>query len=392
MGKLTQAGIRAALTKPGRYRDGDGLLLFVSKPGLASWVCRYQKGGKRRDYGLGSLKTVSLSEAREKARAAKKALTEDRDPHTLWKQPPAMTRLFREVATEFVTAKLSQGGQKLALSRMRTHAFPALGKLQVQSIDADAIAKAIAPIWQSKPETAKRVRQLVIRVIRFARPDGPLLETTLARGVSDRLPAQPRRGRFAAMDYNDLPGFMESLSAKGGFGALALRATILTAVRSGEIRGAVWDEFDLHNRVWTVPALRTKTRRAAHRVPLSPEATAVFLQAAALRRAGTDLVFPSANDRMLSDMTLSKALRDLGVTNATVHGFRSTFRDWAADRTSFPGEVAEAALAHAVPNAVEAAYRRTTFFDLRRDLMDAWGGFATGSEGATIVQLQSNRA
>ncbi|RDE05712.1 tyrosine-type recombinase/integrase [Sphingomonas aracearum] len=391
MGKLTQASIRAALAKPGRYRDGDGLLLFVSKPGLASWVCRYQKDGKRRDFGLGSLKTISLSEAREKARAAKKALTEDRDPHTLWKQPPAMTRLFRDVAGEFVAAKLSPGGQKLALSRLQAHAFPALGKLQVQSIDADAIAKALAPIWQSKPETAKRVRQLVIRVIRFARPDGPLLETTLAKGVSDRLPAQPRRGRFAAMDYRDVPGLMTRLESKGGFGALALRATILTAARSGEVRGATWDELDLERGVWTVPAERMKMRRA-HRVPLSPEALAVFQQAASLRRAGTNLVFPSAKDGMLSDMTLSKALRDLGVTDATVHGFRSTFRDWAAEQTSLPGEVAEAALAHAVPNAVEAAYRRTTFFDLRRDLMDAWGRFASGAGSATVVPLASASA
>ncbi len=260
--------------------------------------------------------------------------------------------------------------------------------MHIQSIDADLIAQTLRPIWQTKPETAKRVRQLIIRVIRYARPDGALLESTLAKAISDRLPAQPPRGRFAAMSYGDLPKFMVCLEQKGGFGALALRAAILTAARSGEVRGAKWNEIDLDEAVWNVPAERTKMRRA-HRIPLSPEAQTVFQAAAALRRAETDFIFPSVKGTALSDMTLSKAVRDIGVPDATVHGFRSTFRDWAADQTSFPGEVAEAALAHAVPNAVEAAYRRTTFFDLRRELMASWGRFAAGNAGSTVVAISA---
>lgn len=374
MGKLTQASIRGALKAPGRYRDGDGLMLWVSKPGVASWVCRVQNDGKRRDFGLGSFKLVSLAEAREKAREVKKAIVRGDDPHTLWQQPPKLRRRFRDVSEEFIERKLSPASQKLARARLKNYAYPTLGKLQIQSLDADAIANTLAPIWQSKPETAKRVRQLIIRVIRFARPDGPLLETTLARGVADRLPTQPKRGRFAAMSVNELPNFMRRLENKSGVGALALQALILTAARSGEIRGARWSEIDLEARVWTVPEERMKARRV-HRVPLSPEAIHIFSRAAEWRRPNCELVFPSVRDGQLSDMTLTKAVRDLGVTDATVHGFRSTFRDWAGEYTSIPGEVAEAALAHTVPNAVEAAYKRTTFFDRRRDLMDAWGRF-----------------
>jgi len=371
LGKLTHAGVRSALTKPGRYRDEKGLMLYVRKPGQASWVARLQQGGKRRDYGLGSLDLVSLAEARELAQAYRKALAEGRDPLTLGRPPAAMTRLFREVATEFIEAKFSPASRKLSLARMKAYAFPALGKLQVQSLDADTIAAALRPIWLTKPETARRTRQLIIRTLRYSRPDGALLESTLAKAISDRLPTQPRRGNFAALPYDEIPALMPRLVDKGGMGALALRATILTAARSGEVRGATWAELDLANAVWTVPAERMKMRRA-HRVPLSAEAVAVFSEAGAVRRKGTNLVFPSAKGGPLSDMTLTKALRDLGET-ATAHGFRSSFRDWAAEQTSLPGEIAEAALAHAVPNAVEAAYRRTDFFDKRRELMDAWG-------------------
>jgi integrase len=297
-----------------------------------------------------------------------------------------MTRLFRDVATEFIEAKFSPASQKLSLARLKAYAFPALGKLQLQSVDADVIAAALRPIWISKPETARRTRQLIIRTLRYGRPDGALLESTLAKAVSDRLPSQPRRGNFAAMPYEELPALMARLVDKGGMGALALRAAILTAARSGEVRGATWAEIDFDNAVWTVPAERMKMRRA-HRVPLSAEALAVFKEAAGIRRKGTQLVFPSAKGGQLSDMTLTKALRDLG-ESATAHGFRSSFRDWAAEQTSLPGEIAEAALAHTVPNAVEAAYRRTDFFDKRRELMDSWGRFAAGA-AAKVVPLRT---
>jgi integrase len=390
MGKLTQAHLRAVITKPGRHHDGDGLMLSVRESGRASWVARIQHDGTRREFGLGSLRAVSLSAAREKAGLVKAALVAGRDPHLALKPPKELTRTFREAALGFLDAKtadakISEAKRKQNLSQLKTYAFPALGKLQVQSIDADAIAACLRPIWTRKPETARKVRSLIIRTLRFARPDGALFIGTLGPAIADRLPAQPKRGNFDAMPYADLPAFMVRLADKGGMGALALRAAILTAARSGEVRGATWAELDLEAAIWTVPADRMKARRA-HRVPLSPAAIALFREAAAIRRAGTDLVFPSGKGGELSNMTLTKVLRDMDV-GSTVHGLRSTFRDWAAAQTSLPGEIAEAALAHTVPKAVEAAYRRTDFFDKRRELMDTWARFVMGDVCAEIIEL-----
>jgi len=390
MGKLTQAHIRAAMAKPGRHHDGDGLVLFVRESGQASWVARIQHDGSRREFGLGSLRAVGLGEARQKAATVKTALVAGRDPHLALKPPKEMTRTFREAALGFLEAKtadakISVAKRKQNLSQLKTYAFPALGKLQVQSIDADAIAACLRPIWTRKPETARKVRSLIIRTLRFARPDGALFIGTLGPAVADRLPAQPKRGNFEAMSYVELPAFLARLADKGGMGALALRAAILTAARSGEVRGATWAEVDLEAAVWTVPAERMKARRA-HRVPLSPAALDLFQQAASIKRADTDLIFPAGSGGNLSDMTLTKVLRDMGVSY-TAHGFRSTFRDWTAEQTSLPGEVAEAALAHTVPKAVEAAYRRTDFFDKRRELMNAWAGFATGQGVAEVVSI-----
>jgi integrase len=394
MGKLSAAKVKALLERPGRYRDGDGLILFVRESGRASWVARVQQDGKRRDYGLGAVRAVSLAEAREKARIVKAAVVAGRDPHVDLRPPKALTRTFREAALQYVetqaeAGKSAEAKRRQRLAQLKTYAFPALGKLQVQSIEADQIADCLRPIWTGKPETARQVRGLIIRVLRSARPDGALFIGTLGPAISDRLPRQPEKGRHVAMPYRDLPTFMARLGERRGMGALALRALILTAARSGEIRGAAWGELDLEEAVWTVPAERMKGRKV-HRVPLSPQAVAAFQAAAAVRRAGTDLVFPSGKGTMLSDMTLTKALRDMKEP-FTVHGFRSTFRDWAAEQTSSPGEIAEAALAHAVPNAVEAAYRRTTFFDKRRELMDTWGRFAAGDGGAEIIALPRKR-
>lgn len=390
MGKLTQAHVKAALNKPGRHHDGDGLILFVRDSGQASWVARVQSDGKRREFGLGSLRAVGLSEAREKASLVKAALIAGRDPHLALKPQKEMTRTFREAALGFLEAKaadakISDAKRRQGLSQLKTYAFPALGKLQVQSIDADNIAKCLRPIWTKKPETARKVRSLIIRTLRFARPDGALFIGTLGPAVADRLPAQPRRGNFEALPYPELPALMPRLVDKRGIGALAVRMAILTATRSGEVRGATWGEVDLDAAVWTIPADRMKARKL-HRIPLSPAAVALFRELAAINQAGTDLIFPAGNGNELSNMTLTKALRDMKVP-CTVHGFRSTFRDWAAEQTSLPGEVAEAALAHTVPKAVEAAYRRTDFFDKRRELMNTWAGFVTGIGGAEIVPI-----
>jgi len=388
MGKLT---VREVMSLgPGKHSDGECLLLEVKPSGSRSWIARVHHNGKRRDIGLGGVNVISLAKARERCREVRLAVAEGRDPLDLWKPLPGMARLFREVATEFVKQReMNQNSQRRALNRLETYAFPKLGKLQVQSIDAEAIAETLRPIWTSKAETASKTRDLIIRALRYARPDGALLEKTLAKAITDRLPAQPRRGNYAAMPYQQVPALLTRIGLKRTMGALALRAVILTAVRSGELRGAKWAELDLDGAVWTIPAERMKMRRP-HRIPLSPQALAVFKEARSMPGAGRDLVFPGSTGEQLSDMTLTKLMRDLKEP-FTVHGFRSSFRDWAAEQTSLPGEIAEAALAHAVPDAVEAAYKRTSFFDRRRELMDAWAAYCSG-KGENLTHIETSAA
>lgn len=378
MGNLTAAKVKALRQQPGRYSDGDGLILFVRSPGQASWVARVQHNGKRRDYGIGSEKLYSLAEARERAWEVRRALKDGRDPRTLWQQPSTLTQTFREAAEGRFTAKAGDTGDrrtKQDKAMLAAHAYPALGALQVQSLDADRIAECLRPIWTKKPETGKQVRSLIVRTLRFTRPDGADFTKALSAAIADKLPKQPRSGNFDALPYQQVPALMALLAEKTGVGAMALRLLILCANRSGEVRGAKWDEFDLDRAEWTVPAERMKMRRP-HRIPLSAQAVTVLNEAKMIRRS--DHVFPNGKGAALSDMALTKTLRDMGLS-CTAHGFRSSFRDWAAEQTSVAGEIAEAALAHAVPNAVEAAYKRTDFFDRRRELMDAWGGFAAGA-------------
>jgi integrase len=386
MGKLTATKVKSLLETPGRYIDGDGLILFVRAPGQASWVARVQHNKKRRDYGIGSAKLYSLSEARDRAWEVRRALADGRDPQLLWQTPPALLLTFKEAAESFF-AKASKAGdkrRKQGTSMLAAYAFPSLGKLQVQSIDADRIAECLRPIWTTKPETARQVRSLIVRILSFVRPDGGQFESTLGRAIAARLPAQPRATNFDALPYQDVPALMTRLQEKTGVAALAVRLLVLTAARSGEIRGATWNEIDFDRAIWTVPAERMKMKRA-HRVPLCSEAIAVLREAEALRRPGSDQVFPSGKGTALSDMALTKRLRDLGM-NCTAHGFRSSFRDWAAE-TSVDDAVAEAALAHAVSDKVMAAYKRTTFDEMRRELMNAWGAFLGGR--SNVVRLAS---
>jgi len=390
MGNLTATKVKALLDKPGRYSDGDGLLLFVRAPGQASWVARVQHNGKRRDYGIGSAKLYGLSEARDRAWEVRRALADGRDPRTLWERPAPLLQTFREAAEARFDAKAGDVGDKRRKqdrAMLAAHVYPALGKLQVQSLDADRIADCLRPIWTTKPETAKQVRSLIVRTLRFTRPDGADFTKALTAAISDKLPRQPRSGNFDALPYQDVPALMKRLEAKTGVSALALRMLILCTSRSGEIRGALWSEVDRERALWTVPADRMKMRRP-HRVPLSPQALAVLEEARAIRRS--DHIFPNGKGVALSDMALTKLLRDMDVP-CTAHGFRSSFRDWAAEQSSAPGEVAEAALAHAVPSAVEASYKRTDFFDRRRELMDAWGRFAAGEESGEIISIEAGR-
>lgn len=389
MGKLTATAIRA-IREPGRYVDGDGLMLEVKAGGGRSWVLRAQAAGRRRDYGLGPARDISLAEARELARDYRRQLRAGACPLEAKRRAQTRVPTFREAALAVHGEhkpgwKNSKHGAQW-LSTLEAYAFRAFGDLSVDAIDTGHVRDALAAIWLTKPETARRVRQRIGTVLDYAHGKR-WREQPFAMGpVNKALPKQPKKdGRFEAMPHAHVPAFLESIRARTGMGALALEALILTAARSGEIRGAHWGEVDLDKALWTVPADRMKAGKA-HVVPLSPAALDAFRRAAALRMAGSDLIFPGmAFGKPLSDMTLLKVLRDMKA-GCTVHGFRSAFRDWAAEETSFPGEVAEAALAHAIPNRVEAAYRRTDFLEKRRGLMDAWGAYCTGG-GAKVLRL-----
>ena len=376
---LTALEVKAA-TQSGSYVDGQGLMLLIKPSGSKSWILRTTHNGKRRDFGLGGYPAVSLGQAREAAELYRKEIRAGRDP-LLFKRYRPERQTFKEAAEatlEALAEKLDKRTVAHMRARLQTYAYPALGRLELASVDADALADVLRPIWTRKPSLALRVRQYVIRVLRFAHPDGHLLEGALAKKVSDKLPRRPTGEHHTALPFVELPELMEQLYSKAGTGALALRLLILTAARSGEIRGALWSEIDLDSAVWEIPAARMKMRRS-HRIPLSPGALAVLAKAKRLKNYGSDIVFPSKSGAMLSDMTLTKVVRDMGIP-ARVHGFRSTFADWRAERTDFPEEIAEAALAHEVPNEVTRAYRRTDFFDRRRELMEKWDEFCGGND------------
>lgn len=383
MGKLTAAKIRS-LSEPGKYSDGDGLFLQVDGKSSARWFLRIQVNKIRRDIGLGSLKSVSLADAREAAFTVRRKIAQGIDPVEERKQERITVPTFREAAVsvheEHRAAWKNGKHQQQWISTLETYAFPAFGDRPVNEIEGPAIRDVLAPIWLSKPETARRVRQRIATVLDWACAKGFRATEAPMRSIAKGLPRQPKKDRhFAAMSYADVPAFVEKLRERESVGRVALEALILTAARSGEIRGACWSELDLQNRIWSVPAERMKMGRT-HLVPLSDEAVAVFERAKAFKVGASDLVFPGQNvKRPLSDMTLLKILRDMEL-GVTVHGFRSAFRDWVAEQTDYPGEVAEAALAHAVSNKVEAAYRRTDFLDKRRLLMADWGAFVRGCE------------
>jgi len=378
MGKLTAVKIRS-LTEPGRYSDGDGLFLEINGKGAASWILRVQNNGKRQDIGLGSTKSVSLKDARDAAFATRQKIAQGIDPVAERKQERQAIPTFREAAKlvheEHEKAWKNGKHQNQWIATLTTYAFPKIGYLTVDKIEGPAIREVLIPIWLSKPETARRVRQRIGTVLDWACAKGFRATEAPMRSLSKGLPRQPKKdGHFAAMPYADVPAFVERLGERESVGRLALEALILTATRSGEIRGATWAELDLKAALWTIPAARMKMGKV-HIVPLSPQAVAVFERAQRYKTGISDLVFPGQNvKKPLSDMTLLKVLRDMELM-ATVHGFRSAFRDWVAEQTDYSGEVAEAALAHTVSNKVEAAYRRTDFLDKRRLLMRDWAAF-----------------
>ena len=386
MGQLTVAGMKA-LTEPGRYGDGDGLMLVIWPTQTRSWVLRARIDGKRRDIGLGSTKVMTLAEARAKTQEYRRLIAQGIDPLAEKRKVADPIPIFRDAAVrvheEHKAGWKNGKHQAQWINTLETYAFPALGDLPVDDIEGPAIRDVLAAIWLSKPETARRVRQRIGAVLDWSYAKGYRASEAPMRSLSKGLPRQPRKdGHFAAMPYTQVPHFLARLRERKSVGRLALEALILTAARSGEIRGTTWSEVDLESGLWSVPADRMKMARP-HHVPLAPQAIDAFRRAEAFRAPCTDLVFPGqALKRPLSDMTLLKVMRDFD-TGVTVHGFRSAFRDWVAEETSYPGEVAEAALAHANSNKVEAAYRRTDFLEKRRALMRDWAAFCTSVAGAT---------
>jgi integrase len=391
MGKLTATAVKAAVKTPGRYGDGDGLFLEVKKSGAGSWIVRVQKDGRRRDIGLGSVTKVSLATARERAGQVRSQVEAGLDP-VLERQKVAGIPTFRQAAAQFHAEQeptwRNHKHRAQWFATLEAYAFPVMGHLRLDRIETGHIRDALGPIWIDKPETARRVRQRIGTVLAFAVGKNWRPHPVDMKIVTRALPRQPKeRGRFKAMPYEDVPAFLASLRERTSMGRLALEALILTAARSGEIRGARWEELDLDASTWTVPAARMKGGKV-HVVPLSEAARDVFKRAVQLRTAGSDLIFPGTKrGKPMSDMTLTKVLRDAKLEVAA-HGFRSSFRDWAAERTNIANEVAEAALAHAIPNKVEAAYRRTNFLEKRRELMERWGRFCS-STGGVVVALRA---
>lgn len=379
VGKLSARGV-AALTKAGRHSDGAGLYLNVSPSGARSWVFMWKRAGKRREMGLGALSAVSLAMAREKAAACRAIVADGCDPLEA-KQANRAIPTFGEAADALITSMSpAWRNPKHRAQWAMTIGDAYCGRLRskpVDEIDTADVLAVLTPIWQTKPETASRLRGRIEAVLSWAKAHGHRCGENPAawRGHLDKLlPKRMKlsRGHHAAMPYAAVPAFIGKLREREAIAAQALEFAILTGARSGEVRGATWAEIDLDAKVWTIPAERMKAARA-HRVPLSSRAVEILEK---LAKATTgQFVFPGHRpDKPLSVMAMDMLLRRMKV-DVTIHGFRSAFRDWAGNETSFAREIAEAALAHAIGDKAEQAYRRSDALEKRRALMQAWANF-----------------
>lgn len=398
MGLLNARGVAGLLKQPGKHKDGDGLFLVVGASGAASWLLRIQHQGKRRDIGLGSYPTVGLADAREAAAETRKQLRAGVDVVAKKRAKPeqvARIPTFAEVAREVhrlnVPGWKNEKHGKQWLSSLETHVFPRIGKSPVNEVGSAEILRVLLPVWLTIPETARRVRQRIGAVLDYSYAKGWRDAEAPVKAVSRGLPKQPSTVRHhAAMPWAGVPKFfgpgIDNLNCSPVIRA-ALRFLILTAARSGEVRGATWGEIDPEAELWTVPGHRMKAGRE-HSVPLSSAALAILQQAKAwrLEEGPGALIFPGERaGRPLSDMSLSMPIRRGGY-EATPHGMRSVFRDWCGDATSFPREVAEACLAHVV-GGVEGAYRRGSALEKRREIMQLWADFLTGDADEKVVQM-----
>ena len=372
---------------PGRHADGGNLYLNVTTSGARSWVFMYTRSGRQREMGLGPARDVSLAEARDIALQHRRTIRSGFDPLEIRKaqvDKPSFGTFAENHIAAMEAGWRNPKHRAQWRSTLKTHAA-GLRDLPVDRIETADVLACLTPIWSKKPETAARVRGRIEAVLDAAKAKGFRSGDNPAawRGHLDNLlpkRSSLSRGHHAAMPINDMPAFIAELRQAKGVSPRALEFTILTAARSGEVLGARWPEIDIERKLWTVPAARMKGGRE-HRVPLSDPAKAILEELAATRNG--EFVFPgSKRDTALSNMSLAMTLRRLGRGEVTAHGFRSTFRDWASERTSTPHEVCEMALAHAVADKTEAAYRRGDLFQKRRALMDAWACFLDPQEGS----------
>jgi integrase len=386
---LKQNGLTALRVKrthkAGRYGDGGGLYLAVNENGAKSWVFMWKRHGKRHARGLGSVADVSLLDAREAAAQARKAVREGRDPRAA----SAGTATFGQIADELfetLSSKWRNAKHRYQWKRTLENHCKVLRDKSVAEISTEDVLGVLKPLWSTTPVTAARTRDRIEQVLDAAKAKGYRIGDNPARWKGNLKHLLPKRPHVVAhrkaMSYAEVPSFIAKLWALEGTGCEALEFAILTAARPGEVLGATWPEIDLEAKVWTVPATRTKSGRE-HRVPLSPRCVTILRQM--LKARISDYVFPGErDDRPIASNTLRVILHNLGA-DATVHGFRSTFRDWCGDRTKFQREVAEAALSHLVGDTTERAYRRGDAFDQRRQLMQAWASYCEPKAGNVIA-------
>jgi integrase len=399
----------AAISGKGLYGDGGGLWLQVSAFGTKSWIFRFSLNRRAREMGLGSVNDVSLSEAREVADACRRLVREGRDPieereteKRRKRQAKAEEKTFRECA-EACMASLEIGWRNPKhrqqwRNTLAAHAYPLFGDLPVRAVETGQVMEALEPLWATKTETASRLRGRIEAVLDWATARGYRTGENPARwrGHLDHL--LPKRSKVrkvehhAALPYAEMGAFMAALRGQDSIGARGLEFQILTATRTGEVIGARWEEIDLAKRIWTIPAERMKAGKE-HRVPLSDSAVAVLEAMEKVRL--NEYVFPGARrGRPLSNMAFLQLLRRMGRGDLTAHGFRSTFRDWAAEATAHPRDVCEFALAHRLRDKVEEAYQRSDLFEKRLRLMEDWAAWCArvpAGEGENVVPMRKAR-
>ena len=373
-----------ALKEPGRYSDGGGLHLYIGKAGRKSWVLRITIDGRRRDIGLGGVPSVSLARAREKAADNRAAVAEGRDP-LADKHAPAIPT-FKEAACAVHEANKPRwrNARHIAswMQTLERHAMPTLSNRPLDRLDRGDVLRVLTPIWTTRPETARRVRQRMRTVFRWGMAHGFMETNPAGEAIDGALPPMPKvKAHLRALPYQEVGSALETVDAiQASIPAkLCFRFLVLTAARSGEARGATWEEIDLQDQVWRIPSERMKAGME-HRVPLSVQALDLLGEASALRDE-SELVFPSPlrPGSSMSDMTLTKVLRSTGLSErATVHGFRSSFKNWTLEQTDTPWAVSESALAHILGNSTEQAYARSDLFERRRALMQLWADYLTG--------------